>query len=89
MPDSIDADQVRRITLDKFDLSLGAGLGLLKGRVFRIGHLGDCNPLTLMAELAGCEMGMRAAGVPLRASGLPAAMDVLLGKAPQALQRAA
>ena len=89
MPDSIDADQVRKTTLEKFDLSLGAGLGLLKGRVFRIGHLGDCNPLTLMAELAGCEMGMRAAGVALRASGLEAAMEVLLNHPPAAMQRAA
>ena len=77
MPEGIDADAVRKIIYERFDLSLGTGLGKVKGRMFRIGHLGDCNDLTLMAALAGCEMGMKLAGVTLAGSGLPAAMDYL------------
>ena len=74
LPPDVDADAVRRLIHDRFDLSLGAGLGKLKGRMFRIGHLGDSNDLTLLGALAGCEMGLRLAGVPLRASGVEAAM---------------
>ncbi|MBN3727042.1 pyridoxal-phosphate-dependent aminotransferase family protein [Burkholderia sp. Ac-20379] len=81
MPAGVDADAVRKIVYERFDMSLGAGLGKLKGQMFRIGHLGDCNDLTLMATLAGCEMGLRIAGVPLAASGLPAAMDYLAAQA--------
>jgi len=77
MPEGIDADSVRKIIYERFDLSLGTGLGKVKGKMFRIGHLGDCNDLTLMATLAGCEMGMKLAGIKLAASGLPAAMDYL------------
>ena len=77
MPEGIDADAVRKIIYERFDLSLGTGLGKVKGKMFRIGHLGDCNDLTLMATLAGCEMGMQLAGVKLTGSGLPAAMDYL------------
>jgi alanine-glyoxylate transaminase/serine-glyoxylate transaminase/serine-pyruvate transaminase len=77
MPEGIDADEVRKTILERFDLSLGAGLGQIKGRVFRIGHLGDCNDLTLMAELAGCEMGMQLCGVRLQGSGVLAAMSSL------------
>ncbi|MBI0325575.1 pyridoxal-phosphate-dependent aminotransferase family protein [Burkholderia plantarii] len=77
MPEGVDADAVRKLIYERFDMSLGAGLGKLKGRMFRIGHLGDCNDLTLMATLAGCEMGLRIAGVPLAGSGLPAAMEYL------------
>ncbi|CAB3785971.1 Serine--glyoxylate aminotransferase [Paraburkholderia caffeinitolerans] len=77
MPAGVDADAVRKLIYEHFDLSLGTGLGKVKGRMFRIGHLGDCNDLTLMAALAGCEMGLRLAGVPLRASGVGAAMDYL------------
>jgi len=58
-------------------MSLGTGLGKLKGRMFRIGHLGDCNDLGLAATLAGCEMGLKLAGVPLRGSGMLAAMEFL------------
>ena len=74
-PPGVDADALRRLIHDRFDLSLGTGLGKLKGRMFRIGHLGDCNDLTLMAALAGCEMGLKLAGVPLAGSGVQAAMD--------------
>ena len=75
LPQGIDADRVRRLIHERFDLSLGTGLGKLKGRMFRIGHLGDCNDLTLMAALAGCEMGLKLSGVALAASGVQAAMD--------------
>ncbi|MEO7851366.1 MAG: aminotransferase class V-fold PLP-dependent enzyme [Rubrivivax sp.] len=73
-PKGVDADALRRLIHQRFDLSLGAGLGKLKGRMFRIGHLGDCNELTLMGALAGVEMGLRLAGVPLAGSGVEAAM---------------
>lgn len=74
-PQGVDADALRKTIHDRFDLSLGAGLGKVKGRMFRIGHLGDCNDLTLMAALTGVEMGFRIAGVPLAASGVAAAME--------------
>ncbi|MNT75599.1 hypothetical protein D3C72_2145090 [compost metagenome] len=77
MPEGIDADVVRRNIYDRFNMSLGAGLGKVKGRMFRIGHLGDCNDLTLMATLAGCEMGLKISGVSLAGSGTVAAMDYL------------
>jgi alanine-glyoxylate transaminase/serine-glyoxylate transaminase/serine-pyruvate transaminase len=66
---------VRRLIYERFDLSLGTGLGKVKGRMFRIGHLGDSNDLTLLATVAGCEMGMKLAGVRLAGSGVQAAMD--------------
>jgi alanine-glyoxylate transaminase/serine-glyoxylate transaminase/serine-pyruvate transaminase len=76
-PEGVDADSVRKLIYEHFDMSLGTGLGKLKGRMFRIGHLGDCNDLTLMATLAGCEMGLKLAGVKLEGSGVAAAMDYL------------
>jgi alanine-glyoxylate transaminase / serine-glyoxylate transaminase / serine-pyruvate transaminase len=75
MPEGVDADAVRKLIYERFDLSLGTGLGKVKGRMFRIGHLGDCNELTLLAALAGCEMGLKLSGVKLNASGVNAAMD--------------
>ena len=89
MPDGHDADALRKVILEQFDMSLGAGLGKLKGRVFRIGHLGDFNDLTLMGTLAGVEMGLHLAGVPHRAGGVAAAMDVLAGRADEAGRRVA
>jgi alanine-glyoxylate transaminase/serine-glyoxylate transaminase/serine-pyruvate transaminase len=77
MPQGHDADAFRKITLERWDMSLGAGLGKLQGRIFRVGHLGDFNDLMLMGTLAGVELGLRAAGVPHQAGGLPAAMEVL------------
>ena len=74
-PPGVDADELRRLIYERFDLSLGMGLGKVKGRMFRIGHLGDSNDLTLLAALAGCEMGMRLAGIILAGSGVQAAMD--------------
>jgi alanine-glyoxylate transaminase/serine-glyoxylate transaminase/serine-pyruvate transaminase len=90
MPDGIDADAVRKLIYERFDMSLGQALGKLRGRMFRIGHLGDCNDLTLMAALAGCEMGLKLAGVPLADSGAVAAMDYLASTShPTALRAAA
>lgn len=74
-PEGVDADRIRRMIHERFDLSLGTGLGKVKGRMFRIGHLGDSNDLTLLATLAGCEMGLKLAGVALAGSGVQAAMD--------------
>ena len=74
-PQGVDADALRRLIYERFDLSLGTGLGKLKGRMFRIGHLGDSNDLTLLATLAGCEMGLKLAGVKPAGSGVHTAMD--------------
>ncbi|MFJ6569684.1 pyridoxal-phosphate-dependent aminotransferase family protein [Streptomyces sp. NPDC091292] len=76
-PDGPDADQVRKVILERFDMSLGAGLGKLSGRIFRIGHLGHFNDLTLAGTLAGVQMGLEIAGVPVDPAGLGAALDVL------------
>jgi alanine-glyoxylate transaminase/serine-glyoxylate transaminase/serine-pyruvate transaminase len=75
MPPGVDADGLRTLIQQRFDLSLGTGLGKVKGRMFRIGHLGDSNDLTLLGALAGCEMGFRIAGVPIAQSGVQAAME--------------
>jgi alanine-glyoxylate transaminase/serine-glyoxylate transaminase/serine-pyruvate transaminase len=89
-PDGVDADAVRRIIYERFDCSLGTGLGKVKGRMFRIGHLGDCNDLTLMAALAGCEMGLKLGGVKLAGSGVQAAMEFFASHpVPVKLQKAA
>jgi alanine-glyoxylate transaminase/serine-glyoxylate transaminase/serine-pyruvate transaminase len=77
MPAGHDADRARKVILDAFDMSLGTGLGKLGGKVFRIGHLGDFNDLTLMGTLAGVEMGLVLAGVPVKKEGVRAAMDYL------------
>jgi len=79
MPEGIDADKVRAAILDRFDMSLGTGLGKLAGKVFRIGHLGDFNDLTLMGTLSGVEMGLAVADVPHKRGGVQAAMDYLVG----------
>ena len=72
-----DADAFRRLVLERFNMSLGTGLSKLAGRVFRIGHLGDFNDLTLLGTLGGVEMGLQAAGVPHRKGGVQAAIDYL------------
>jgi alanine-glyoxylate transaminase/serine-glyoxylate transaminase/serine-pyruvate transaminase len=77
LPAGHDADRVRKVILEQFDMSLGTGLGKLAGKVFRIGHLGDFNDLALMGTLAGVEMGLALAGVPVKASGVQAAMQYL------------
>jgi len=78
MPAGHDADAFRRIVLQRFDMSLGAGLGKLKGQIFRIGHLGDFNDLMLAGTLSGVEMGLAAAGVPFTRGGVTAALDSLV-----------
>ena len=77
LPAGHDADRVRKVILEAFDMSLGTGLGKLAGKVFRIGHLGDFNDLTLMGTLAGVEMGLAIAGVPAKKEGVQAAMSYL------------
>ncbi len=78
MPDGHDADKLRQVILDAFDMSLGAGLGKVAKKVFRIGHLGDFNDLMLMGTLSGVEMGLELAGVPHQKGGARTAMDVLV-----------
>ena len=77
VPEGHSADALRALILRRFNMSLGNGLGILKDRVFRIGHLGDINDLTLVGTLGGVEMGLKLAGVPHRAGGVDAAMAVL------------
>ena len=81
VPDGHDADQVRAIILDRFNMSLGNGLGRLAGRVFRIGHLGDLGDLSLAGTLCGVEMGLTLAGVPVTRDGVRAALDYLTATA--------
>jgi alanine-glyoxylate transaminase/serine-glyoxylate transaminase/serine-pyruvate transaminase len=76
-PDGVDADEVRNLILERYDMSLGTGLGRLAGRVFRIGHLGDFNDLSLAGTLAGVEMGLLGAGVPISPGGVQSAIDHL------------
>ena len=77
LPPEHDADQVRKLILEHFDLSLGTGLGKLAGKVFRIGHLGDFNDLMLLGTLAGVEMGLSLAKVPIKSEGVREAMAYL------------
>ncbi len=84
-----DADAFRKVVLDNFDMSLGTGLGKLKGKAFRIGHLGHFNDLMLMGTLSGVEMGLDLAKVPHRAGGVLAAMEVLKERDVMSLPKAA
>ena len=77
LPEGHDEREVRALILDRFDLSLGAGLGKVAGRVLRIGHLGDLNDVTLAGTLGGVEMGLRLAGVPIKPNGVSSALDHL------------
>ena len=77
MPDGYKEAEFRKIVLERFNMSLGSGLGKLAGKVFRIGHLGDFNDLTLLGTLCGVEMGLGLAGVPHRKGGVDAAMEYL------------
>ena len=89
-PEGVDADALRRLIHQRFDLSLGTGLGKLKGRMFRMGHLGDSNDLTLVAMVAGVEMGLKLAGVKFAGGGVQAAMAYFASHAaPAALKKAA
>ncbi len=89
MPSGHDEAAFRKVVLDQFNMSLGSGLGKIAGKVFRIGHLGDFNDLTLMGTLAGVEMGLELAGVPHKKGGVAAAMDTLTASAAGAAQTAA
>jgi alanine-glyoxylate transaminase/serine-glyoxylate transaminase/serine-pyruvate transaminase len=77
MPTGQDADVFRKLVLDRFDMSLGTGLGKLKGKIFRVGHLGDFNDLMLAGTLAGVEMGLSLAKVPFKKGGVGAALEML------------
>ena len=77
MPDGHNADTYRKLVLDTFNMSLGTGLNKIAGKVFRIGHLGDTNELTVMGALTGVEMGFELAGVPHKKGGVLAAMSYL------------
>jgi len=87
MPEGHDADNFRKVVLENFDMSLGTGLNKIKGKVFRIGHIGHFNDLMLMATLSGIEMGLDLAKVPHRSGGVLAAMDVLKGRDVVQMQR--
>jgi alanine-glyoxylate transaminase / serine-glyoxylate transaminase / serine-pyruvate transaminase len=89
MPPGHDADKLREAILAHFDMSLGMGLTKLKGKVFRIGHLGDFNDLTLVGTLGGVEMGLEIAGVPHRKGGVQVALDHLAGEAGRERERRA
>jgi alanine-glyoxylate transaminase/serine-glyoxylate transaminase/serine-pyruvate transaminase len=77
MPEGHNADHLRKVILDAFDMSLGAGLSKLAGKVFRIGHLGSFNDLMLAGTLSGVEMGLQLAGVPHGSGGVTAALQYL------------
>jgi alanine-glyoxylate transaminase/serine-glyoxylate transaminase/serine-pyruvate transaminase len=89
MPAGHDADALRKTILEAYDMSLGTGLGRLAGKVFRIGHLGDFNDLTLAGTLAGVEMGLALANVPYKKGGVLAALDYLAEAARAAPRKAA
>jgi alanine-glyoxylate transaminase/serine-glyoxylate transaminase/serine-pyruvate transaminase len=77
VPEGFDADRLREIILEAFDMSLGTGLGKLRGKIFRIGHLGHFNDLMLCGTLSGIEMGLHRAGIPHRHGGVTAALEYL------------
>jgi alanine-glyoxylate transaminase/serine-glyoxylate transaminase/serine-pyruvate transaminase len=79
MPKGHSADGLRQTILERYDMSLGSGLGRLADKVFRIGHLGDFNDLMLAGTLSGIEMGLGVAGVPHQRGGINAALDYLSG----------
>src|SRR6201995_4066444 len=89
MPEGHDSDHFRKVVLENFDMSLGTGLNKVKGKVFRIGHIGHFNDLMLMGTLSGVEMGLDLAEVPHRSGGVVAAMDVLKRRAAPPLAKAA
>ena len=78
VPEGYDADKVRQLCLDKFNVSLGGGLDRLRGHVFRIGHMGDLNEPMILGSLAAVEMALELCGVPHGKGGLAAAMDYLV-----------
>jgi alanine-glyoxylate transaminase/serine-glyoxylate transaminase/serine-pyruvate transaminase len=89
VPQGHDADRVRAVILERFDMSLGTGLGKLQGKVFRIGHLGHFNDLMLAGTLCGVEMGLQLASVPIKQGGVQAALESLAGLSSSKSSRAA
>ncbi len=89
LPPGHDADAFRALVLETFNMSLGTGLGKVAGKVFRIGHVGDTNDLTLMGALSGVEMGLELAGIPHRKGGAAVAMDYLTQQARNPAQKLA
>ena len=81
LPEGCDADRFRQICLDRFNVSLGGGLGPLKGKLFRIGHLGDLNEAMVLGALATIEMALDLAGIPHGKGGVQAAADYLISEA--------
>jgi alanine-glyoxylate transaminase/serine-glyoxylate transaminase/serine-pyruvate transaminase len=79
VPEGHDADALRKKILEKFNMSLGNGLGKVQGKLFRIGHMGDFNDLMLAGTLSGVEMGLALGGVPFKKGGVQAAIDYLAG----------
>ena len=77
VPEGHDADALRKVVLDNYNMALGMGLNKIKGKVFRIGHLGDFNDLMLAGTLAGVEMGLKKSGIPHKAGGVMKALDFL------------
>ena len=77
VPEGHDSDNLRKIIYDNYDMSLGTGLNKVKGKVFRIGHMGDLNDLTLAGTLAGVEMGLKQSGIPFKPGGIMTALDFL------------
>jgi len=77
VPDGYDSDSLRKIIYDNYNMSLGTGLNKVKGKVFRIGHMGDLNDLTLAGTLSGVEMGLKQSGIPFKKGGVMAALDFL------------
>ncbi len=77
VPEGSNADDLRRVILERWNMALGTGLGRFKGRVFRIGHLGQINELMIAGTLSGVEMGLAAAGVPHKPGGVTAALEYL------------
>ena len=88
-PEGVDADAFRALALDRFNISYGMSFGRYAGKMFRIGHLGDTNELTLLGALAGTEMALGLAGVPHRKGGVQAAMDYFVGESEGATRAAA
>ena len=82
LPENHNADNLRKIILENFNMSLGAGLSKLAGKVFRIGHLGDFNDLMLMGTLNGLELGFEIAGIPYQKGGTAKATEILVDKSP-------
>ena len=89
MPGEKGADAFRKVVLDTFDMSLGAGLNKIADKIFRIGHLADTNDLTIMGALAGVEMGLEVAGIPHKKGGVQAAMEVIAAHQAKAPMRQA